>query len=154
MSSFTSLEEVVSHLNAAGPDGNGNYTVYGLPISIGSMQSHVDHANKYIASLSPSLADLPDDPRTPSAQLAALDIACLGILVTGVGGSIVGAFDYFLGDLRVSRAGPYAFAIKAAIDGYKASAESNLANLASVASSVTAKAAFRVPRYRGPELDP
>ena len=27
---FTSISEVVSHLNATGPDTNSNYTVYGL----------------------------------------------------------------------------------------------------------------------------
>jgi len=147
--SFTSLSEVVSHLNATGPDDNSNYTVYGLTVSEGTMQAHVDHANKYLASLVPSLTGPGStDPRESSAELAALDIACLGVLVTVVGGSLVGAYDYVLGDLRVTRGTPYAFAIKTAIDGYSRSAAANLQNVTAVAKIKTANLASQVPQRR------
>ena len=60
---FTTLSEVVSHLNLTGPDNNGNYTVFGLTISTSSLQSQIDHANKYIASLVPTLSPGCVDPR-------------------------------------------------------------------------------------------
>jgi hypothetical protein len=49
--------------------------------------------------------------------MAALDLACMRVLVVSSGGAMIGAFDYFLGDLRVSRAGPYAEAIERTIKG-------------------------------------
>jgi hypothetical protein len=144
---FTTLSEVVGHLNAAGPDSNGNYTVYGLPIGAASFQSQVDHANKYITSLVPSLLG-PGfvDPREASAELAATDLACLGVLVTSVGGSLVGVYDYFLGDMHVARSAPYASAIKVAIDGYSKSAASNLNNLSTVAVGAKAVLGRMSPR--------
>ena len=151
-SSFTTLTEVVSHLNAQGPDANNNYIVYGLTVSTESMQAHVDHANKYLASVVPTLFENSGDPRLASAELAALDLACLGILVTSVGGALVGAFDYFLGDMRVARAGPYAAAIKTAIDGYSKSAAANLMNVSTVAQGV--RSSRHVPHFSGPELTP
>ena len=39
---FTTLNEVISHLNAAGPDSNGNYTVFGLTILVAAFQSQID----------------------------------------------------------------------------------------------------------------
>ena len=149
---YTSLAEVVGYLNASGPDGNGNFTVYGLAVTADSVQAHVDHANKYLYSLVPGLNQ--QDPCYVNAQLAALDIACLGVLVTSVGGSLVGAYDYFLGDMRVARAGPYASAVKAAIEGYRASAVANLANVSSVVSASEASSAGNVPRYRGGLVSP
>ena len=139
---YTTLSEVISHLNVQGSDPN--YTVYGLPLSTSIMQAHVDHANKYIYSLAPNLDQ--SDIRFVSAQLAALDIACLGILVTSVGGSLVGAFDYFLGDMRVAKSGPYAFAIKQAIDGYSSDAEKNIANTTLPVASANANLSCKVPR--------
>lgn len=149
---FTSFSEVMAHLNVQGPDQIGAYAIYGLPVSQQGIQSHVDHANKYVYSLVPGLAS--SDPRYVSAELAALDIACLGVLVTAVGGSLVGAYDYSLGDLHVSRAGAYAYAIKAAIDGYQRSAIMNLQNFVTVASAAEATAASEVPRYRGALMNP
>ena len=145
------MTEVVSRLNATGPDNNSKYTVYGLTISAGSMQAQVDHANKYLYSLVPELVD-PTDSRYVSAELAALDIACLGVLVTVVGGSLVGAYDYALGDMHVSRAGPFASAIKVAIDAYRQSAMGNLLNVSTVVMS--ANSSRHIPHYSGPELSP
>ena len=120
---FTTLSEVVSHLNITGPDSKGNYTVFGLTISTSCLQSQIDHANKYIASLVPTLSPGCLDPREPAAELAATDIACMGTLVASVGGALVGAFDYFLGRYACCPIGPYASAIKAAIDGFHSSAK-------------------------------
>jgi hypothetical protein len=150
---FTSISDLVSHLNATGPDSSNNYTVYGLKISAASVQAQVDHANKYVYSLVPSLTGPgSSDPREVSAELAALDIACLGILVTVVGGSLVGAYDYSLGDMHVARAGPYAYAIKTAIDAYRQSVIANLGNVSSVA--LAANSTRHIPHNSGLELHP
>ncbi len=150
---FATLNEIVDRLNLTGPDNNGNFTVFGLSVSADSVQAQVNHANKYLYSLVPGLQQA-TDPRWSSAELAALDVACLGVLVTSVGGSLVGAYDYFLGDMRVARAGPYASAIKAAIEGYRSSAQANLANVTSTAYASEAAAAGNVPRYRGGLVSP
>jgi len=144
---YTTLAEVKSHLNMTGPDGSGNYTIFGLPISGGSVQSQVDHANKYLFSLVPSLPGPgSSDPRELSAELAATDLACVGVLVTSVGGALIGAYDYFLGDMRVARSGPYASAIEKAIAGYSQSAKQNLQNVTSPVASAKAKLGCKVPQ--------
>ena len=141
---FTTLDEAVSHLNMSGPDSNGNFTVYGLPVSAASVQAQVDHANKYVASLVPSLQEGTIDPRLASAELAATDLACMGVLVASVGGALVGAYDYFLGDMRVARSGPYASAIEKAIAGYSQSARQELQNVTLPVASAKAKLGDRV----------
>ena len=98
---FTSLSEVVSHLNASGPDTSGNYSVFGLSVAATSIQTDVDHANKYLNSIVPGLTST--DLRYSSAELAALAIACVGTLVTASGGMLLGAFDYRLGDIFVTK---------------------------------------------------
>ena len=151
---FTTIDEVITHLNITGPDSNDNFTVFGLTVSADTVQAHVDHANKYVSSLVPSLQEGSQDSRLPSAELAALDLACLGILVASVGGALVGAYDYFLGDMRVARAGPYASAIKTAIAGFRQSAIANLANVSTVAMGKVASAAHDVPHYKGGLITP
>ena len=98
---FTSLEEVIGFLNATGPDSNSNYLVYGLSVSSNSVQAYVDHANTYIGSFAPSVTST--DPRYPFAQFAALDLACMSVLVAASGGMLLGAADYKLGDLFVTK---------------------------------------------------
>jgi len=143
MIEFTTIDDVIAHLGLQGPDSNSQYIVYGLKVQDTTIQSHIDHANKYIYSIAPNLD--PSDTRYISAQLAALDIACIGILVTSVGGSLVGAFDYFLGDMRVAKSGPYAFAIKQAIDGYSADAKRNISNATTPLMSAKAVLGSKVP---------
>ena len=145
---FTILSEVVNHLNITGPDSKGNYTVFGLTISTTCLQSQIDHANKYVASLVPTLSPGCLDPREPAAELAATDLACMGTLVASVGGALVGAYDYFLGDMRVAQNAPYASAIKAAIDGFHSSLKGNLTNVATVAVGAKADLSYRVPHFR------
>ena len=98
---LTSLEEVIGFLNATGPDSNSNYLVYGLSVSSNSVQAYVDHANTYIGSLVPTVTST--DPRYSFAQLAALDLACMSVLVAASGGMLLGAADYKLGDLFVTK---------------------------------------------------
>ena len=117
------------------------------------MQAHVDHANKYVSSLVPSLLEGSGDYRLSSAEIAALDIACLNILVTVVGGSLVGAYDYNLGDMRVARSGPYAYAIKTAIANYQADAKANLQNMTSPVASASAKLGKRIPRRQDARME-
>jgi hypothetical protein len=144
---FTSLTEAVSHLNASGPDSNGNYTVYGLPIASASMQTQIDHANKYISSLVPSLTGPGStDLREASAELAALDLACMGILVTASGGMLLGAADYKLGDLFVTKGTVGKFEFQNAVQSYQDSFNRNVTNLSTVALGAKAALGYRVPR--------
>ena len=146
--SFTTLAVVIAHLNISGPDSNGNYTIFGLIISTACVQSQIDLANKYINSIVPSLSPGCADPREPSAELAATDLACMDILVVSVGGALVGVYDYFLGDMRVARSAPYASSIKAAIAGYQASVKANLVNVSIAAAGTKADLSNTVPRFR------
>lgn len=152
-STIIQLSDVVAHLNASGPDSNNNYTVYGLTIAEAAFQAHVDFANLYINNLL-GAAITSADPRYGSAKQAALDLACMRALVISMGGSMTGAFDYFLGDLRVSRAGPYAMAIKNTIEGLKEDFVRQLVNVSTVVKSADARAAGEVPTYRGGLISP
>ncbi len=147
---FTTLSEVVSHLNITGPDDNGNCTIFGLTISESCLQSQIDHANKYIFSLVPSLSG-PGclDPREPAAELAATDLACIDILVAASGGIMLGATDYKLGDLFVTKGTIEKFALQEAVQSYQTSFNHNIVNLSTVAAGAKATLGFRVPG-RGP----
>jgi hypothetical protein len=149
---FTSLNDVVAHLGMTGPDSSSNYSVYGLKLSATAIQSHIDHANTWVNSLLDGVDLDPSDSRYAFAQLTALAKACLGVLVASVGGSLVGAYDYFLGDMRVARTAPYASAIKTAIDCYRADVAENIVNLISAVSSKDCTG--HVPHYQGPSLEP
>jgi hypothetical protein len=86
--------------------------------------------------------------------MAALDLACMRILVVSSGGALVGVFDYFLGDLRVARAGPYAEAIQRTIDGLKEDFARQIVNLSTAVKVKTAQAAEDVPTYKGGLVTP
>lgn len=144
---FTSLAEVITHLNATGPDGNSNYTVYGLSVSSNSVQAYVDHANTYIGSLVPSVTST--DPRYPFAQLAALDLACMSVLVAASGGMLLGAADYKLGDLFVTKGTVGKFSFQNAVQSFQESFTRNIANLSTGAASAQARLGNEVPHYRG-----
>jgi hypothetical protein len=145
---YIAIADVQAQLNASGPDANNNYTVYGLTIAQATIQAHVDFANNYInAILGTDL--LTSDPKYPIAKIACLDLACVRVLVVSSGGSLVGAYDYFLGDLRVTRAGPYASALQRTIDGLKEDLVKQIVNLAPVIQTADATEAGNVPTYRG-----
>jgi hypothetical protein len=145
---FVTVGDVIGHLNASGPDANNNYTVYGLTITEAAVQAHIDHATMYVngllgANLSPS------DAKYPIAKLAILEMACLRALVISSGGSLTGAYDYFLGDLRVTRAAPYASALQRTIDGLKTDLVRQIVNLSTAVKTADASVAGNVPTYRG-----
>jgi len=97
---YVSASDVQAALNMTYDSVNHVYTVYGLTIAEASVNAHVDFANTYInALLGRDLTA--DDPKYPVARMAALDLACMRVLVVSSGGAMIGAFDYFLGDLRV-----------------------------------------------------
>lgn len=145
---YITVDDVQSQLNATFDASSLEYTVFGLPVSQASFQAHVDFANAYILNIIgsgvSSTASL-----YKTAILAALDLACIRILVVSMGGSLVGAFDYFIGDMRVARAGVYATAIKEAIDKFAADLSRQLVNLTPVAMPITVALQSEVPTYRG-----
>jgi hypothetical protein len=150
---YISVTDVEAQLNASGPDSNGNFTVYGLTITPAAFQAHTDYANNYMNALIGS--DLQTtDPKYLIAKGAALNLACLRVLVVTSGGALVGAYDYFLGDLRVARAGPYAAAIQRTIEGLKEDLVKAIINMASAAKAAEASAAGDVPTYKGGLVSP
>lgn len=150
--SYTTLSEVVAHLNAQGPDANSVYTVYGLPVSTGTMQAHVDYANMYISSLVQNV--ISTDPRYPFAALAALDLACMGVLVAASGGMLLGATDYKLGDLFVTKATVSKFAYQSAVASFQDDLNRVLMNFSTVAIGAKARLGEQVPKYKGALITP
>jgi hypothetical protein len=148
MTEYVNVEELKAALNANYDQASGNYTVYGLTISENTFQAHVEYANTYVESLLGCSLNQ-TDPRFPTAKMAALDLACLRVLVVSSGGAMTGAFDYFMGDLRVARAGPYAEAIERTIRGLREDFHRQLVNLTKPAVAAEATAAEEVPTYRG-----
>jgi hypothetical protein len=139
--------DVATALNATF-DGVHTYTVYGLTILDATMQAHTDYANTYInGMLGRILATT--DLLYPTAKLAALNVACLRVLVISSGGSLVGAFDYFLGDMRVIRHGPYAAALLRTIQGLKEDLVKMMTNLSTPVKTADASLGSQVPTYRG-----
>jgi len=150
---YVTVSDVQAALNMAYDSANHVYTVYGLTIAEASVQAHVDFANTYVnALLGRDLTS--SDPKYPIAKMAALDLACIRILVVSSGGAMIGAFDYTLGDLRVARAGPYAEAIERTIKGFHEDFVRQLVNLATAVKAAEAVAAEEVPKYRGGLVSP
>lgn len=153
MTTYITVADIQAQLNASGPDANNNYTVYGLTIAAATFQAHTDYANNYINGLVG--ADLPtSDVRYLIAKGAAVNLACMRVLVVSSGGALAGAYDYFLGDLRVARAGPYASAIQRTIAGLREDLTKQIVNLAPVIKAAEATAAGEVPTYRGGLINP
>jgi hypothetical protein len=150
---YITVSDVQAQLNASGPDSNNNYTVYGLTIGQATFQAHTDFANAWVNALLGADLD-PTDSKYSIARLAALDLATMRILVVSSGGALVGAYDYFLGDLRVARSGPYAEAIQRTIAGMREDLVRQLANLAPAVKAAEATAADEVPTYRGGLINP
>jgi len=150
---YAALTDIQNALNASYDSANHAYTVYGLTIAEASFQAHLDFANTYInALLGRDLTA--DDPKYPIAKMAVIDLACMRILVVSSGGAMIGAFDYFLGDLRVARAGPYAEAIERTIKGFQEDFVRQMVNLTTPVKAAEAAAAGEVPTYRGGLINP
>jgi hypothetical protein len=150
---FISANDIQAQLNAAYDSSSLIYTVFGLPVSQASFQAHVNFANTYILNIIGPGGD-PTSSRYQTAVLTAMDIACIRILVVSLGGSLVGAFDYFIGDMRVARAGPYATAIKEALQGFHDDLLRVLMNLSTSVVTVEASAKDDVPTYKGGLMNP
>jgi hypothetical protein len=145
------IQDVVNQLNAS---LNGNiYTFFGLTLTQAGVQAQVDYANQYITSMIASTLTT-SDPRYLYARQAAIDLACIRTLVIASGGSLTGAYDYFLGDLRVSRAGPYATSIKETIANMEEDLRRQLVNFSTPVIAADAAAASQVPTYRGDLISP
>jgi hypothetical protein len=150
---YIQISDVQAQLGATGPDGNNNYTVYGLTIAQATLQAHVDYANAYINGiLGRDL--MTNDPLYPIAQDSAKNVACIRALVVSSGGSLVGAYDYFLGDLRVTRAGPYATAIKNTLAGLAVDLKKMMVNLSTAVKTGNVCYGDQVPSYRGGLAEP
>jgi hypothetical protein len=119
----------------------------------GTFQAHTDFANTWANALLGADLD-PANPRYPVAKLAALDLAAMRVLVVSSGGALVGAYDYFLGDLRVARSSPYASAIQRTIEGLREDLARQVVDLASAVKAAEATAAEEVPTYRGGLINP
>jgi len=144
---YIQVSDVQAQLNATF-DGVHTYTVYGLSILDATMQAHTDYGNTYInGMLGRDL--VASDPLYPIAKLAAINVACLRVLVISSGGSLVGAFDYFLGDMRVIRHGPYAAALLRTIQGFKEDLVKMMTNLSTPVKTADASLGSQVPTYRG-----
>ena len=149
---YATVSQVMAHLNVQGPDSNGAYTVYGLPVSQQGIQAQVDHANTYISSLVQNV--IPTDPRYPFAMLAALDMACMGVLVAASGGMLIGATDYRLGDLFITKATVGKFAYQSAVASFQSDLSRVLMNFSTVAIGAKANLGEQVPRYKGALITP
>jgi len=151
MSFPISITDVQNQLNAS--LSGTTYSVYGLAITTAALQAQVDYANEYVSSMIATTITS-NDPRYLYARQAAIDLACIRALVIASGGSLTGAYDYFLGDLRVSRAGPYATSIKSTIAGLEEDLRRQLVNFSTPVVAADAAAAQNVPTYRGDLISP
>jgi len=143
---YIDIDDVQAALNAT---YNGStYTIYGLTITAQSMQAQTDYANAYIIGFLGTVLST-TDYRYVFARQAAVDLAALRTLVIASGGSMTGAYDYFLGDLRISRAGPFATAVKNTVEDLHLDLQRQMMNFTTPAKVADAQNAQNVPTYRG-----
>jgi len=150
---YVTTSDVQSHLNASFDASSLAYTVFGLPVAEASFQAHVDFANMYVNSIVGSDL-LSTDPRYNWAKMAALGLACLRVLVAATGGMLLGAFEYHLGDLMVSREPAERTALQNAVAGFKDDLVRMLMNFATPVVAAEASAKDEVPTYRGGLINP
>jgi hypothetical protein len=148
---YVTIGDVQEQLNSSGADASGNYTVFGLAVSQTALQVHVDYANLYVNSLVGQSLTASDE-RFNWAKMAALNLACLRVLVAASGGLILGAFDYRLGDLYITKASAGRLAFETAVQALRDDLLRVMMNLASPAERFDSTR--HVPHYRGPSLEP
>jgi hypothetical protein len=149
---YIQYSDVQSQLNAS-YDGVSTYTVFGLSVTQTAFQAHVDFANLYVNSIVGF--DLQTtDPRYNWAKMAALNLACLRVLVAASGGMLQGAFDYRLGDIEARKATISTLAYKSAVDACKEDLVRMLMNFATPVVTAEASAKDDVPTYRGGLINP
>lgn len=153
MITYVSVGDVQAQLNASFDSGTQVYTVFGLSVSLASFQAHADFANLYINSIVG--ADLAsDDPRYSWAKMAALNLAALRVLVAASGGLLLGAFDYRLGDLYITKASISRLAFESATQGFRNDLLRVLVNFSTPCKAAEASSAEEVPTYRGGLVSP
>ena len=145
--------DIQSHLNASFDAVSLTYTVFGLPVAQASFQAHVDYANLYVNSIVGQ--DLVvTDPRYNFAKMSAINLACLRVLVAASGGMLLGAFDYRLGDLYITKASIGRLAFEGAVQGFRNDLLRVLVNFAMPVVAAEASAKDEVPVYRGGLINP
>jgi hypothetical protein len=150
---YITVADIQAHLNASYDSGSLIYTVFGLPVLQVSFQAHVDYANLYVNAIVG--ADLTaDDPRYNWAKMAAINLASLHILVAASGGMLLGAFDYRLGDLYITKASIGRLAFEGAVTGFRNDLLRALMNFATPVKAAEASAKEEVPKYRGGLVSP
>jgi hypothetical protein len=150
---YVAVADIQAQLNATYDSGSLTYTVFGLPVSQASFLAHVDFANLYVNSIVGQ--DLQTtDPRYNWAKMAALNLASLRVLVAASGGMLLGAFDYRLGDLFITKATIGRVAFQNAAQGFKDDLVRMLMNFATPVVAAEASAKDEVPTYRGGLINP
>jgi len=150
---YVSYTDIQSHLNASFDSASLSYTVFGLPVAQASFQAHVDYANLYVNSIVGQDL-LVTDSRYNWAKMAAFNLASLRILVAASGGMLLGAFDYRLGDLYITKASIGRLAFEGAVQGFRNDLLRVLVNFALPVKAAEASAKDEVPTYRGGLINP
>lgn len=150
---YVSTDEIQSHLNASFDASSLAYTVFGLPVAQTSFQAHVDFSNLYVNSIAGQDLSV-TEPRYGWAKMAALNLACLRILVAASGGLLLGAFDYRLGDLYVTKASVGRLAFQNAVQGFHDDLLRVLMNFSTPVVAGEATAKDEVPTYKGGLMNP
>jgi hypothetical protein len=152
---YVSYTNIQAHLNASVASGGTGlvYTVFGLSVAQAAFEAHVDYANLYINSIVGQDLDV-TSPRYNFAKMSAINLACLRVLVAASGGMLIGAFDYRLGNLYMTRASVGRLAFEGAVQGFKDDLLRMLVNFAKPAVAAEASAKGDVPQYRGSLVNP
>jgi hypothetical protein len=150
---YVTESDIQAHLNASLDVASSTYTVFGLPVSQASFQAHIDYANLYVNSIVGQDL-LATDPRYNWAKMAAFNLASLRILVAASGGMLLGAFDYRLGDLYITKASIGKLAFEGAVQGFRNDLLRVLVNFALPVKAAEASAKDEVPTYRGGLINP
>jgi hypothetical protein len=150
---YVTVADVQNALNANLDAASQTYTVFGLPVLQASFQAHVDYANLYVNAIVG--ADLTiNDQRYNWAKMAAINLASLRILVAASGGMLLGAFDYRLGDLYITKASIGRLAFEGAVTGFRNDLLRVLMNFATPVKAAEASAKEEVPTYKGGLISP
>jgi len=150
---YITVADIQAQLNASYDSGSLIYTVFGLPVSQAAFQAHVDYANLYVNSIVGQDL-LTTDPRYNWTKMAAFNLASLRILVAASGGMLLGAFDYRLGDLYITKASIGRLAFEGAVQGFRNDLLRVLVNFALPVKAAEATAKEEVPKYRGGLVSP
>ena len=150
---YATVSDIQAHLNATFDSAALTYTVFGLPVSQAAFQAHVDYANLYVNSIVGQDL-LATDSRYNWAKMTAFNLASLRILVAASGGMLLGAFDYRLGDLYITKASIGRLAFEGAVQGFRNDLLRVLVNFALPVKAVEASAKDEVPTYRGGLINP